>query len=146
MRGYRPARLWLYAAILLLACQVQLTRPADAREFRAADIQEEAYPTVQALRMMDQLVTARTNGRHSIRVFHSRQLGEEGQTIAQTRVGAIDINRINVAVIGDIVPVLNVLALPFLFRSVEHLDKVIDGPIGRDILAAVEPAGFIGLT
>jgi len=31
-----------------------------------------------------------------IRVFHSRQLGEENQTIEQTRVGAIDMNRINV--------------------------------------------------
>ena len=79
-------------------------------------------------------------------MFHSRQLGEESQTIAQTRVGAIDINRINVAAIGDTVPVLNVLALPFLFRSVDHLYKVIDGPIGQDILAAVEPQGFIGLT
>src|SRR5215467_8802981 len=66
---------------------------AQAREFRAADIQEENYPTVQALRYMDQLVTQGTGGRHRIRVFHSRQLGEEGQTIEQTRVGAIDMNR-----------------------------------------------------
>jgi tripartite ATP-independent transporter DctP family solute receptor len=119
---------------------------AAAREFRAADIQEEHYPTVKALRVMDQLVTKRTNGRHSIRVFHSRQLGEESQTIEQTRVGAIDINRINVGAIGNVAPVLNVLALPFLFRSVDHLYKVIDGRIGQDILAAVEPYGFVGLT
>ena len=130
---------------LLLVCEPQV-RLADAREFRAADIQEDHYPTVQALRLLDRLVSQRTQGRHSIRVFHSRQLGEESQTIAQTRAGAIDINRINVATIGDSVPVLNVLALPFLFRSVEHLHKVTDGRIGDDILAAVEPHGFIGLT
>jgi tripartite ATP-independent transporter DctP family solute receptor len=117
-----------------------------AREFRAADIQEESYPTVQALLYMDKLVAERTQGRQRIRVFHSRQLGEESQTIEQTRVGAIDINRINVAAIGDVAPVLNVLAQPFLFRSIEHLYKVIDGPIGDDILAAIEPDGFIGLT
>jgi tripartite ATP-independent transporter DctP family solute receptor len=119
---------------------------AGAREFRAADIQEENYPTVQALRVLNQLVTQRTENRHSIRVFHSRQLGEESQTIEQTRVGAIDINRINVGAIGDVAPVLNVLALPFLFRSVDHLYKVVDGPIGEEILAAVEPYGFVGLT
>jgi TRAP-type C4-dicarboxylate transport system substrate-binding protein len=39
-----------------------------------------------------------------------------------------------------------VLAMPFLFRSIDHLYKVIDGRIGEDILAAVEPYGFIGLT
>jgi len=120
--------------------------PVAAREFRVADIQEENYPTVQALRYMDQLVTQRTNGRHRIRVFHSRQLGEEGQTIEQTRVGAIDMNRINVGPMGHVAPILNVLALPFLFRSVDHLYKVVDGPIGDEILDALESSGLIGLT
>ena len=120
--------------------------PATAREFRAADIQEENYPTVLALRYMDQLVTQRTGGRHRIRVFHSRQLGEENQTIEQTRVGAIDMNRINVGAIGNAAPILNVLALPFLFRSVDHLYKVVDGPIGDEILGELESSGLIGLT
>jgi tripartite ATP-independent transporter DctP family solute receptor len=117
-----------------------------AREFRAADIQEESYPTVQALLYMDKLVAERTGGRHRIRVFHSRQLGEESQTIEQTRVGAIDLNRINVAAIGDVAPTLSILAQPFLFRSIDHLYKVIDGPVGDNILSAIEPNGFIGLT
>ena len=120
----RRCRRWLRAADAALACVLVATGRAGAREFRAADIQEENYPTVQALRFMDQLVTQRTDKRHSIRVFHSRQLGEESQTIEQTRVGAIDINRINVGAIGNVAPVLNVLALPFLFRSVDHLYKV----------------------
>jgi tripartite ATP-independent transporter DctP family solute receptor len=123
-----------------------LAAPAAAREFRAADIQEENYPTVLALRYMDQLVTQRTGGRHRIRVFHSRQLGEEGQTIEQTRVGAIDMNRINVGAMGNMAPILNVLALPFLFRSVDHLYKVVDGPLGDEILGELESSGLIGLT
>src|SRR5262245_27310043 len=107
----------------------------DAREFRAADIQDETYPTVQALRVLDQLVSERTGGRHRVRVLPSRQLGEESQTIEQTRVGAIDLNRINVGAIGNYAPALNVLALPFLFRSSHHLHQVIDGPVGEQILA-----------
>jgi len=143
--GGRSGRQWAGPAAVALAAALVAAGPAGAREFRAADIQEDNYPTVQALRVLDQLVTQRTEKRHSIRVFHSRQLGEESQTIEQTRVGAIDINRINVGAIGDVAPVLNVLALPFLFRSVDHLYKVIDGPIGDEILTAVEPYGFIGL-
>jgi tripartite ATP-independent transporter DctP family solute receptor len=132
------------AALALLTIAGRLDTLA-AREFRAADIQEENYPTVQALLYMDRMVTERTGGRHRIRVFHSRQLGEESQTIEQTRVGAIDLNRINVAAIGDVAPTLSILAQPFLFRSIDHLYKVIDGPVGDDILAAIEPNGFIGL-
>src|SRR5712672_111943 len=116
-----------------------------AREFRAADTQSEEYPTVQALRYMGRMVTERSGGRHQIRVFHSRQLGEEQETIEQTRAGAIDLNRINVALIGNFVPATNVLAMPFLFRSVEHLQTVLDGPIGNEILNSFEPYGFVGL-
>lgn len=118
---------------------------AVAREFRAADTQTEDYPTVQALRYMGALITERTGGRHEIKVFHSRQLGEEKETIEQTRAGAIDLNRTNVALIGNFVPAMNVLAMPFLFRSIEHMQKVLDGPIGNEILGSFEPYGFVGL-
>jgi len=131
---------------VLGACLVCACGSAAARDFRAADTQIEDYPTVQALMFMDHLVTARTAGRHRIRVFHSRQLGEEKETIEQTRAGAIDLNRTNVAPLGSFVAEANVLALPFLFRSVDHLHKVLDGPIGADMLASFEPYGFIGLT
>lgn len=118
---------------------------ALAREFRAADAQNEDYPTVQALEYMGRLVAERTGGRQSIRIFHSRELGEEKDTITQTRAGAIDLDRTNVALIGNLVPTTNVLAMPFLFRSVEHLQKVLDGPIGNEILNSFEPYGFVGL-
>jgi len=131
-----------------LAVALSLTAFATgalAREFRAADTQNEDYPTVQALRYMSRLIAENSGGRHHIRVFHSRQLGEEKETIEQTRAGAIDLNRTNVALIGTFVPAMNVLAMPFLFRSIEHLQKVLDGPIGNEILGSFEPYGFVGL-
>jgi tripartite ATP-independent transporter DctP family solute receptor len=118
---------------------------AVAREFRVADTQSEDYPTVQALRYMGGLIAEHSGGRHEVRVFHSRLLGEEKETIEQTRAGAIDLNRTNVALIGNFVPAMNVLAMPFLFRSIEHLRKVLDGPIGNEILNSFEPYGFVGL-
>jgi tripartite ATP-independent transporter DctP family solute receptor len=123
-----------------------LGAPSQGRDFRVADTQEENYPTVQALKYMDHLVGERTGGRHRIRVFHSRQLGEEKDTIEQTRVGAIDLNRTNVAPLGSFVPEANVLALPFLFRSIDHLYNVLDGPVGADLLASFAAHGFVGLT
>lgn len=131
----------LVVALLLAAA----TTSGFAREFRAADTQNEDYPTVQALFYMGSLVAERSGGRHQIKVFHSRQLGEEKETIEQTRAGAIDLNRTNVALIGTMVPAMNVLAMPFLFRSIEHLQKVLDGPIGSEILDSFEPYGFVGL-
>jgi tripartite ATP-independent transporter DctP family solute receptor len=131
----------IFVALLLAICATG----AAAREFRAADTQTEDYPTVQALRYMGALIAERTGGRHEIKVFHSRQLGEEKETIEQTRAGAIDLNRTNVALIGNFVPAMNVLAMPFLFRSIEHMQKVLDGPVGNEILGSFEPYGFVGL-
>jgi tripartite ATP-independent transporter DctP family solute receptor len=147
--GDRSARLSgppRWAALLAALAMCAVSSGALGRDFRAADTQSQDYPTVQALMFMNRLVVERSNGRHRILVFHSRQLGEEKETIEQTRAGAIDLNRINVAPIGSFVPEANTLAMPFLFRSSDHLHRVLDGPIGGGILASFAPHGFIGLT
>jgi tripartite ATP-independent transporter DctP family solute receptor len=133
------------SAALALAALVAFPAFAGAREFRAADNQSEDYPTVQALMFMARLVEERTGGRHRIRVFHSRQLGEENDTIEQTRVGAVDLTRTNVAPLGGFIPAANLLALPFVFRSFDHLHKVLDHAIGDEILAGFQRHGFVGL-
>jgi tripartite ATP-independent transporter DctP family solute receptor len=141
--GLLPA---LSYAVFGLVAGIGSTITAEARDLRAADIQAEGFATVQALHYMDQLVTESSGGRHKMTVFDSGKLGDEGQTIEQTRAGVIDISRVNAVEIGQLAPVLNVLALPFLFRSNEHLHNVIDGPIGDEILASLETYGFVGLT
>jgi len=140
-RADRSRTITVVVALFLTA----VSTSTPAREFRAADTQSADYPTVQALLYMGRVVAERSGDRLQIRVFHSRQLGEEKETIEQTRVGAIDLNRTNVALIGTFVPAMNVLAMPFLFRSIEHLEKVLDGPIGNEILESFEPYGFVGL-
>jgi tripartite ATP-independent transporter DctP family solute receptor len=142
---YRRADLSRTITLVVALFATVAATSAFAREFRAADTQNEDYPTVQALLYMGSMVEQRSGGRHQIKVFHSRQLGEEKETLEQTRVGAIDLNRTNVALIGNMVPAMNVLAMPFLFRSIEHLQKVLDGPIGSEILDSFEPYGFVGL-
>jgi tripartite ATP-independent transporter DctP family solute receptor len=136
----------IHSLALGLGLLTALSTTATAREFRVADTQTADYPTVQALKFMAQIVEERSGGRHRLHVFHSRQLGEEKETIEQTRIGAIDLNRTNVAPLGSLVPVANVLSLPFLFRSFEHLHNVLDQGVGQEILAQFQRHGFVGLT
>jgi TRAP-type C4-dicarboxylate transport system substrate-binding protein len=130
----------LVSALFLAAASTS----ALAREFRAADTRNESCPTVPALHDMGRLIAEHAGGRHQIKVFHSHQFGEEKETLEQTRVAAIDLNRTNVALIGTMVPAMNVLAMPFLTRSIEHLQKVLDGPIGGELLGSFESYGFVG--
>jgi tripartite ATP-independent transporter DctP family solute receptor len=135
---------WL--AALALGVTALLAGATSAREFRVADTQVADYPTVQAVEFMARLVTERTGGRHTIRVFHSRQLGEEKDTIEGTKAGAIELNRTNIVPLGAFAPTVNALAMPFLFRSPAHLHRVLDGEIGKEILESLQPHGFVGLT
>src|SRR5262245_34477176 len=88
------------AAVAMVAVAAAFPVAAAAREFRVADTQSEDYPTVQALNFLARTIGERSGGRHTIRVFHSRQLGEEKETIEQTRAGALDLNRPKVAPVG----------------------------------------------
>jgi TRAP-type C4-dicarboxylate transport system substrate-binding protein len=101
---------------------------------RSTDIHPDGYPTIEAVKYMGQLLEKSTNGRIKINVFHSGQLGQEKDTIDQTRFGVIDLNRINMAPFNNLIPATNVPSLPFIFRSVDHMRKVMDGPIGDNQL------------
>jgi hypothetical protein len=60
-----------------------------------------------------------------------------------TCADTIDLNRTNAALIGKTVLAMNALAIPFLFRSIEHAQKVLDGRTGAGILDSFEPYGFV---
>ena len=94
---------------------------------------------------MGQLLMERTNGRLGIEVYFGAQLGEEADTIEQTQSGVIDLDRVSLGPFNAIVPETTIPSLPYIFRSVEHMHHVMDGPIGDEILAAFEPHGVVGL-
>ncbi|MGL5734729.1 MAG: TRAP transporter substrate-binding protein [Beijerinckiaceae bacterium] len=131
-------------AATALASSISLAS-AQSVTLRSADTHPDGYPTVEAVKFMGQLIEQRTQGRIKIQMFPSSTLGQEKDTIEQTRFGVIDMNRINMAPLNNLVPETNVPGLPFVFRSVAHMRKVMDGPIGEDILKAFEPHGMVGL-
>ena len=118
---------------------------ASAKEFRAADTHSADYPTVKAVEYMGKLLGEWTNGRMGIKMYHSRQLGEEKDTIVQTQFGAIDINRINMAPLNNVVPETAIPSLPYMFRSIDQMHRVMDGEIGQEIMDAFEAHGMVGL-
>ena len=118
---------------------------AQGLTLRAADIHPDGYPTIEGVKYMGRLIEERTGGRIRIQMFHSRQLGDEKDSLEQTRFGVIDITRVNTAPLNNLVPETLVAGLPFLFRDTAHMQKVMDGPIGEDIGRATLPHGLVTL-
>lgn len=132
-------KLWvaLAASVLSLA--------TSATEFRSSDIHPDDYPTVQAVKFMGERLKALSGGKHTIRVYPNGALGGEKETIEQAKIGALAMVRVNVGAMNNVCGETIVPTMPFLFRSVEHMHKVLDGPVGEEILKACEKQGFVGL-
>jgi tripartite ATP-independent transporter DctP family solute receptor len=121
---------------------------ADSMVFKASDVHPLGYPTVEAVISMGKKLEQATNGRLSVQMFAAMQLGGEKEAIEQAQVGAVQLARVSVGALGPVVPDLNVFNLPFLFRNTEHMEKVIDGDIGQELLDKVtanQDKGLVGL-
>src|SRR5262249_19137040 len=144
--GLRPG-----AISALGALATDLGAPALAQQklvLKATDVHPLGYPTVEAVVAMGKKLDAATGGRLTIQMFPSMQLGGEKEMIEQAQLGALQIARISVGAVGPVVDDVNVFNMPFVFRNSKHMEKVIDGEIGDELLAkisATEKTGLIAL-
>ncbi|MBK8182463.1 MAG: TRAP transporter substrate-binding protein [Candidatus Competibacteraceae bacterium] len=130
---------------LVAAVAIALAGVAQARDFRSSDTHPGDYPTVMGVKFMGERLKELSGGKLGIKVFPDSKLGQEKDTIEMIKIGGLDMVRVNVAPLNNIVPETLALAMPFVFRSKDHMRKVVDGPIGDEILKAMEAQGFIGL-
>jgi tripartite ATP-independent transporter DctP family solute receptor len=115
---------------------------------KASDVHPQGYPTVAAVESLGKKLEAATGGRLSVQMFASMQLGGEKEAIEQAQIGAIQFARVSVGTLGPVIDDLNVLNLPFLFRDTAHMQKVVDGDIGAELLDKVtnnDKARLVGL-
>ena len=112
---------------------------------RLAETHAADYPTTKGDYYFADLVKERTDGRITIEVYPSSQLGEEKPVIEQVQFGAIDFTRVSISPLSAFSPNFDALQMPYLYRSEEHMWKVLKSDIGRDFLDSLEPANFVGI-
>ena len=131
---------------LLALAAAALCFSAQAIELRSADVHNsDDYPTVAAVKHMSQELAKQSNGKYTIKVFNKSALGSEKETLDQVKIGALDMNRVNISSLNAICPKSLVPTMPFLFDSIDHKRKTLDGPIGEEILKGCESQGLVGL-
>lgn len=135
-------------ALLAAAAAVVVARAGRAaprQALTAADVHVDGYPTVMAVRRIGEILERETGGRLGTRVYHAGQLGREGDTVNLARFGALDITRVNMAALNNMFPATRILSLPYVFDSVAHLRRALDGEPGRAILSDFERRDLVGL-
>jgi len=138
----------LGAAGLATQLAAPMARAQAKTVLKASDVHPAGYPTVAATENLGKKLEQATNGRLSMQMFSSMQLGGEKETIEQTQLGALQFNRVSVGTLGPVVDDLNAFNIPFVFGSTAHMNKVVDGDIGAELLDKVTSnanANLVGL-
>jgi len=79
-----------------------------------------------------------TNGRVKVDVYPASMLGDEDDMVEGLQMGTIDMCVSAPAKMSGFVPKVEIWGLPFLFRDVDHKNKVVNGPVGRAIIEEIE--------
>ncbi|MXU66011.1 TRAP transporter substrate-binding protein [Oceanomicrobium pacificus] len=118
---------------------------ANAAEWRGWNIHVEGYPNTVAMDKFAELVEEKTGGEISLQMFHGGTLGSQPDAIEQVRLGGLEIGNFNLGPIGPIAAEANVVSLPFIFKDVPHMFRVLNGEGGEMIAKGMEAKGLIPL-
>ncbi len=111
----------------------------------ATDVHPNDYPTVTAVKWIGETMARETDGRVQLRMYAAGQLGRESEAIDMARFGAIDITRVYSGALNNAFPLTQALCLPYVFDSVPHLRRALDGDVGAQVLGAFASRDLVGL-
>lgn len=129
------ALLFLFANNGLAATKIKLgvvTKPDSAQNIVAEKFKE--------------LIEDRSKGAYEVKVFHSASLGNETEILQQIQMNTIQMGIITGGPFDTFNPIARVINYPFLFKDNAQVDKILDGPLGKEILTSLESSGFKGLS
>lgn len=149
-RDFLRTTLAAAAAGALTACGAstsQTTKTAVPEfVFTYAENQASDYPTSLGAEYFADLVYKRTDGRIKINIYANSVSGDEPSVLEQLQYGGIDFARVSVMIMANDAPALNVLQLPYLYKDSAHKWRVLDGEIGKELLAQLSDYDVIGLS
>lgn len=100
-------------------------------ELKWGDILPTGTPSVKAMKLISEEVKEKTNGKVIIKLFPSGQLGSSREMIESAMFGSLDMVTEGAGNVGQWIPSLSILEAPYLWRDINHIEKVINGPIGE---------------
>lgn len=92
-----------------------------------------------------QLLEERSQGNYTVKIFHSKSIGNETEILQQIQMNTVQMGIITVGPFDTFTPIVRVVNYPFLFKDNAQADAVLDGPLGAEILKEIEAVGFKGL-
>lgn len=138
---YRIKSIVIILAFLISGCN-NISKNKTIKLGHGLDV---SHPVHKAMVRMGEDLEKLSDGKLLLEIYPSQQLGNERQLMELLQIGSLDMTKVSAGVMENFAPKMKVLALPFLFRDREHSFKVLDGPIGQELLADGEKYWLKGL-
>lgn len=126
---FKLASLWA-VALLLWNCSAV----SDVKVVRLGHGLPQTHPVHLALVYMGEELAKESGGKMQLKIYSDNQLGGERECLELLQIGSLDLTKVSSATMENFDPHYKVFNLPYVFRDKEHRFKVLDGPIGREVL------------
>lgn len=114
-----------------------------AAEWRGWNIHVPDYPVSIAMESFMKEVSEKTGGKLTGKIFHNGVLGSQPDAIEQIRLGAINFGEFSLGPMGQSIPETNVVSLPFIFKSIPQMYRLMDGEVGEAIGKGMVAKGIV---
>ena len=118
----------------------------DTMVLRLANSHNAEHITSQACQRFADSVKEKTDGRITIECHFAGELGDERSTIEQCQFGGLDFTRVSSGASAEFAPLMNALQMPYEYKDVDHLFKVLDGDIGQEVFDTFKDNNLVGIT
>lgn len=106
---------------------------------------DESHPVHKAMVFMGQELEKKSEGTLKLQVYPNQQLGSERQCLELLQIGSLGMTKVSAAVMENFSPNMKVFGLPYLFKDKEQTFRVLDGPIGKELLEGGQKYWLKGL-
>ncbi len=134
----------LLLSLLLSLCS-EVRSSAEPLFAKVATTFPANHPTAEALRFFQKDIAAASNGQMTIQVFSDTELGSAPRLLNGLQFGSIEMGVLSSEMFASSLPALQTIAMPYVFRDPTHQFRVLDGPIGKELLQQLTQVNLIGL-
>ena len=137
----RNVFVFLVLILALGGCQLD----TNVKVIKMGHAQVVSHPVHNAMVFLGQRLEEKSGGRIKVKVYPNQQLGTERELVELLQIGSLGMTKVSAASLEAFSPEISVLGLPYLFRDDAHMNQVLKGEIGKELLVSTEKFWLRGL-
>jgi TRAP-type transport system periplasmic protein len=143
--GRRGVRSVLGVLVMTMLLAMPVIGWASEVTLKLAHTQNPGTAIDKATLQLAKRVAEMTNGAVDMKIFGAMSLGNERQMIEQVQMGSVDLGIFSNDYLSNIVPEIGVVTLPYIVRSIEHVHKMWEAQVGKELMDLLLKKGLRSL-